>query len=254
MTAPLLELRDVSVAFGGIKAVNGVSFTVAPGEIFSIIGPNGAGKTTTFNLISRLYTPTAGRILFRGADITALSAHRAARLGIGRTFQNIELFVRGTVLDNLLLGREIHRSTNFLQELLFLPKVAAQERRFRGTVDGIIDFLALTPHRDTPVGRLPYGVRKVVELGRALAMDPTLLLLDEPSSGLNDHDTEVMEQWIQEIRRRRAIAMIIVEHDMNLVSAVSDRVLVLDAGSAIAEGSAAAVQADPAVIRAYLGE
>jgi branched-chain amino acid transport system ATP-binding protein len=254
MTEALLEMQEVSVAFGGVKAVNGVSLAVAPGEIFSIIGPNGAGKTTIFNLISRLHDPSAGRILFRGEDITSLPAHRAARRGIGRTFQNIELFARGTVLDNLLLGREIHRRTNFLQELLFLPSVAAQERRFRETVDGIIDFLALRPYRETPVGRLPYGLRKVVELGRALAMEPLLLLLDEPSSGLNDHDTEVMEQWIHEIRRRHSIAMIIVEHDMNLVSSVSDRVLVLDAGSVIAEGSAAAVQADPAVIRAYLGE
>ncbi len=250
----LLEVKDLSVTFGGLRAVDNVSFQVEEGQIFSIIGPNGAGKTTIFNLISRIHTPTAGEIRFRGDAITGLPAHRAARLGIGRTFQNIELFARGTVLDNLLLGRETHRRTNLLQELLFLPQVAAQERDFREKADDIINFLNLRSYRDIPVARLPYGVRKVVELGRALAMEPALLLLDEPSSGLNSRETEVMEQWIHDIRSRRPVTMVIVEHDMNLVAAVSDRVLALEAGRVIAEGSAAEVQSHPDVIRAYLGD
>jgi branched-chain amino acid transport system ATP-binding protein len=250
----LLEVKELSVTFGGLRAVDNVSFQVEEGQIFSIIGPNGAGKTTIFNLISRIHTPTSGEILFRGNSVTTLPPHRAARLGIGRTFQNIELFARGTVLDNLLLGRETHRRTNLLQELLFLPKVAAQERAFREKVDDIIDFLNLRSYRNTAVVHLPYGVRKVVELGRALAMEPALLLLDEPSSGLNSRETEVMEQWIHEIRRRRPVTMVIVEHDMNLVTAVSDRVLALEAGRVIAEGSAVEVQSHPDVIRAYLGD
>jgi len=250
----LLEVEDLSMTFGGLRAVDNVSFRVEEGQVFSIIGPNGAGKTTIFNLISRIHTPTSGDIRFRGSSITSLPPYRAAWLGIGRTFQNIELFARGTVLDNLLLGRETHRRTNFLQELLFLPNVAAQECAFREKVDDIIDFLNLRPYRDTTVLRLPYGVRKVVELGRALAMEPALLLLDEPSSGLNSQETEVMEQWIREIRRRHPVTMVIVEHDMNLVTAVSDRVLALEAGRVIAEGSAADVQSHPHVIRAYLGD
>jgi branched-chain amino acid transport system ATP-binding protein len=250
----LLEVEDLSVAFGGIRAVDGVSFAVEPGQVFSIIGPNGAGKTTIFNLISRIYQPTGGAIRFKGEDITRLPAHRAAQRGIGRTFQNVELFAGGTVLKNLLLGCEVHRRTGFLEDMLFLPKVARQEAAFRARCDDIIDFLGLRPYRDAWVGSLPYGVRKVVELGRALAMAPDLLLLDEPSSGLNSRDTEIMAGWIAEIRRQRGVTMVVVEHDMNLVAAVSDHVLALEAGRVLAEGSAAEVQAHPDVVRAYLGE
>jgi branched-chain amino acid transport system ATP-binding protein len=250
----LLEVEDLAVHFGGVKAVDGVSFAVEAGEVFSIIGPNGAGKTTIFNLISRIYDPSAGHIRFKGADITALPAHAAAQRGIGRTFQNVELFAGGSVLKNLLLGCEVHRRTNFMQDMLFLPAVKRQELAFRRRVEEVIELLNLGAYRHAMVGGLPYGLRKVVELGRALAMQPDLLLLDEPSSGLNSHDTEIMADWIHEIRRRRPVTMIIVEHDMNLVAAVSDRVLALEAGRVLAQGSPAAVQADPQVIRAYLGE
>jgi branched-chain amino acid transport system ATP-binding protein len=250
----LLEVENLSVAFGGIRAVDGVSFAVEAGQAVSIIGPNGAGKTTIFNLISRIYQPTGGTIRFKGEDITTLPAHRAAQRGIGRTFQNVELFAGGTVLNNLLLGCEVHRRTNFAAEMLFLPRVARQEAAFRARVDDIIDLLGLRPYRNVGVASLPYGLRKVVELGRALAMEPDLLLLDEPSSGLNSRDTEVMGGWIAEIRRRRPVTMVIVEHDMNLVAAVSDHVLALEAGRVLAQGSAAEVQRHPDVIRAYLGE
>ncbi|HVV93797.1 MAG TPA: ABC transporter ATP-binding protein [Hyphomicrobiales bacterium] len=250
----LLEVADLAVHFGGVKAVDGVSFAVEAGEVFSIIGPNGAGKTTIFNLISRIYDPSAGRIAFKGEDITALPAHLAAQRGIGRTFQNVELFAGGSVLKNLLLGCEVHRRTSFVEDMLFLPRVRRQELAFRARVEEVIELLDLGRYRHAMVGGLPYGLRKVVELGRALAMQPDLLLLDEPSSGLNSRDTEIMADWIQEIRRRRPVTMIVVEHDMNLVAAVSDRVLALEAGRVLAQGTAAAVQADPQVIRAYLGE
>jgi branched-chain amino acid transport system ATP-binding protein len=252
--AVLLEVENLAVHFGGVKAVDGVSFAVEAGEVFSIIGPNGAGKTTIFNLISRIYDPTGGRIAFKGKDITRLPAHLAARRGIGRTFQNVELFGGGSVLKNLLLGCEVHRRTGFVEDMLFLPSVQRQELAFRARVEEIIELLDLGPYRHAMVGGLPYGLRKVVELGRALAMQPDLLLLDEPSSGLNSRDTEIMGEWIHEIRRRRPVTMIVVEHDMNLVAAVSDRVLALEAGRVLAQGSPAAVQADPEVVRAYLGE
>ena len=250
---PLLTANHLSVQFGGLKAVNDVSFEVWPNEVFSLIGPNGAGKTTIFNLISGLYRPTAGFVTFEGEKISHLAPYEIARLGIARTFQNIELFEHATVMQNLLVGRHCHRHTNWFQDLLFTPKVRATELQFRRTVEEVIEFLELQHYRDSMVAGLPYGVRKVVELGRALSMRPKLLLLDEPSSGLNVEETEDMGFWIEDIKHDLGITVIMVEHDMGLVSRVSDRVFALNQGEVLALGTAAEVQAHPAVIEAYLG-
>jgi branched-chain amino acid transport system ATP-binding protein len=249
----LLVAADLGINFGGIRALDGVGFAVEPGEVFTIIGPNGAGKTTIFNLISRIYDPHQGRLTFAGEDITRVSAHQLARRGIARTFQNIELFQHATVLQNLLLGRHAHRRTRFLEELLFLPGARRQELAHREAVERVIDFLDLQPHRDSFIANLPYGVRKVVEMGRALCMAPRLLLLDEPSSGLSVEETEDMAFWIQDIRTLLGITVLMVEHDMSLVSAVSDHVLALNYGRVIALGTAREVQEHPDVIKAYLG-
>jgi branched-chain amino acid transport system ATP-binding protein len=245
--------EDLAVEFGGIRAVEGVSFEVRPREVFTIIGPNGAGKTTIFNVISRIYEPSRGRLIFQDREITRVPPDRIARLGIARTFQNIELFEHGTVLANLLTGRHVHRTTALAEELLFLPRVRRSERRHREKVEEIIDFLDLPKYRDSVVRSLPFGVRKVVELGRALALEPTLLLLDEPSSGLNVEETDDMAFWIEDIQKLRGITVLMVEHDMRLVSRVSDRVIALDYGRVIAEGTADQVQRHPDVVKAYLG-
>ena len=244
---------DLGVSFGGIRAVDGVSFAVDAGQVFTIIGPNGAGKTTIFNLISRIYDPTDGRLTFRDEDITRVPAHEIARRGIARTFQNIELFEHASVLDNLLLGRHAHARPHLLQELLYLPRVRAAERAHREAAEKVIDFLDLQAYRDSLVVNLPYGVRKVVEMGRALCTEPALLLLDEPSSGLSVEETEDMAFWIQDIRALLGITVLMVEHDMSLVSAVSDRVLALNYGRVVACGTCQEVQSHPDVIKAYLG-
>jgi len=245
--------ENLEINFGGIKALDGVSFTVEQGQVFTIIGPNGAGKTTIFNLISRIYDPTGGRLVFAGEDVTRVPPHEIARRGIARTFQNIELFEHATVLQNLLLGRHAHRGSRFLQELFFLPGVRRQELAHREKVEAVIDFLDLQTHRDSLIANLPYGVRKVVEMARALCTEPKLLLLDEPSSGLSVEETEGMAFWIQDIRTLLGITVLMVEHDMSLVSAVSDRVMALNYGRPIATGTPVEVQAHPEVIRAYLG-
>jgi branched-chain amino acid transport system ATP-binding protein len=239
--------------FGGIRAVDGVSFDVQEGQVFTIIGPNGAGKTTIFNLVSRIYDASAGRLVFRGEDITGVPPHEIARRGIARTFQNIELFEHATVLQNLLLGRHAHKQSRFLEELLFLPRVRALELAHREAAEKVIDFLDLQAHRDSLVVNLPYGVRKVVEMARALCTEPKLLLLDEPSSGLSVEETEGMAFWIQDIRGLLGITVLMVEHDMSLVSAVSDQVLALNYGRPIAMGTAREVQEHPDVVKAYLG-
>jgi len=243
----------LAINFGGIRALDGVSFEVATGEVFTIIGPNGAGKTTIFNLVSRIYDPSDGRLTFCDEDITAVPPHEIARRGIARTFQNIELFEHATVLQNLLLGRHAHKRSGFVEELLFLPRVERLEVEHREAAEKVIDFLDLQPYRDSLIVNLPYGVRKVVELGRALCAEPKLLLLDEPSSGLSVEETEDMAFWIQDIQNVLGITVLMVEHDMSLVSAVSERVLALNYGRAIALGTAREVQDHPEVIKAYLG-
>jgi branched-chain amino acid transport system ATP-binding protein len=257
MSDILLSAKDLSVRFGGVLAVNQVSFDVKRGEVFTLIGPNGAGKTTVFNLISRLYTPTGGTIDYAGPEgvlrLTAQAPHRIAGLGIARTFQNIELFEHATVLQNLLIGRHTHRRTGLWSEIFFTGKTRTAEIEAREKVEQVIDFLDLQHHRDALVAGLPYGVRKVVELARALCTEPRLLLLDEPSSGLNVEETEDMAFWISDIQHELGITVLMVEHDMSLVSRVSDRVLAMSMGAELATGTPAEVQADPGVIDAYLG-
>ena len=247
------QADQLSINFGGIKAVDGVTFAVDKGTVFTIIGPNGAGKTTIFNLVSRIYEPSGGRLVFEGNDITNVPPHRIAALGIARTFQNIELFEHATLLQNLLLARHAHKQSNIFSELLFLPSVRRMEVEHREAVEKVIDFLDLQQYRDSLIVNLPYGVRKVTELARALCTDPKLLLLDEPSSGLNVEETEDMAFWIQDIRNLLGITVLMVEHDMKLVSAVSDRVLALNYGRPLAQGSPQEVQSHPEVVRAYLG-
>ena len=250
----LLSAKNISIQFGGIRAVDDVSFDVEPGEVFTIIGPNGAGKTTIFNLISRIYDPSSGNLLFEGQDITEEKPHNIAKLGIARTFQNIELFEHASVLQNLLIGRHAHRNSNIFSELLFLPSVKRQEIAHREKAEEVIDFLDLQRYRDSLIANLPYGVRKVVELARALCTEPKIILLDEPSSGLNMEETDDMAFWIEDIKNDLGITVLMVEHDMKLVSAVSDRVIALNFGRVLAHGTAREVQNDPEVIKAYLGE
>jgi branched-chain amino acid transport system ATP-binding protein len=245
--------ESLAINFGGIRAVDDVSFTVQKGEVFTIIGPNGAGKTTIFNLVSRIYDPTAGRLIFEDREITATPPHRIAELGIARTFQNIELFEHATLLQNLLLARHVHRRSSFFSELLFLPSVRRMEVVHREAVEKVIDFLDLQQYRDTFIVNLPYGARKIAELARALCTDPKLLLLDEPSSGLNAEETDEMAFWIEDIKNLLGISVLMVEHDMKLVAAVSDRVLALNYGRPLATGTPREVQSHPEVIRAYFG-
>ncbi len=242
------------MSFGGVRAVRDVSFAIEPGEVFSIIGPNGAGKTTIFNLISRFYDADAGSMAFDEQDITSLPTHRIASLGIARTFQNTELFEHETVLTNLLIGQHVHRQTGLAADLLFLSKVRRQELSFRRKVEDVIDLLDLQGHRELPVGGLPYGARKMVEIARALCLDPKLLLLDEPSSGLNPEETEDLSFWIDDIVADLGITVAMVEHDMNLVATVSDRVLAMADGVVLATGEPTEIQQHPEVLRAYLGD
>ncbi len=248
-----LVAENISLQFGGLKAVDKVNFAIEKGEIFTIIGPNGAGKTSIFNLISRLYDPTSGRLFFDGEEFTKAPPHKIAKMGIARTFQNIELFDNATVLNNLLVGRHCHATTNLVQELLFLPSVQRAEFEHRHKVEQVIDLLDLEPYRDKLISGLPYGVRKVIELARALCSEPKLILLDEPSSGLNVEETDDMSFWIRDIRNELGITVLMVEHDMSLVSRVSDRVLALNYGRELATGTPSEVQSHPEVVAAYLG-
>ena len=248
-----LSVRNLSIEFGGVHAVEDVSFDVEPGEVFAIIGPNGAGKSTIFNLISRLYEPTAGTIHYGDQDLLQLPAHKVVQAGIGRTFQNIELFEHATVLQNLLVGRHCHARANPFTNFLFWPGVRAAEIEHRRKIEDIIDLMEIAQYRDVRISDLSYGARKNVELARALCAEPSLLLLDEPASGLNNEETDDVSFWLEDIKHDLGVTIIMVEHDMNLVGRVADRVMAVNDGKLVAIGRPDEIRNDAEVQRAYLG-
>jgi len=250
----LLEVRDIHLSFKGVKAIDGVSFYVDDGELFAIIGPNGAGKTSLFNSINQVYHPQEGEILWKGESLIGVKPNVTAERGIARTFQNIALYPHMTVLENILTGRHIRMKSGWLAGSFWLGKAKNEEIANREIVESIIDFLEIERWRKYPVGLLPYGIQKRVELGRALAMEPELLMLDEPVAGMNLEETEDMARFILDVLDELGIAVVLVEHDMGLVMDIADRVLVVDFGKQIAMGKPAEVQANPNVVKAYLGE
>lgn len=254
VTASLLEVDDIRLSFKGVRAIDGVSFHVDEGELFAIIGPNGAGKTSIFNSLNQVYRPQQGDIRWKGESIMGIKPNKTAELGIARTFQNIALFAHMTVLDNILSGRHVRMQHGWAAGALWLGKAKREELQNRLRVEDIIDFLEIEQWRKYPVGLLPYGIQKRVELGRALAMDPELLLLDEPVAGMNLEETEDMARFVLDIQDELGISIILVEHDMGLVMDIADRVMVVDFGRKIAEGTPIEVQRHPDVIKAYLGE
>tara|TARA_R110002020_G_scaffold475604_3_gene711292 strand:- start:32992 stop:33756 length:765 start_codon:yes stop_codon:yes gene_type:complete len=248
-----LEINNLVLAFGGVKAINNVSFSVERGEVYAIIGPNGAGKSTIFNAISRIYTPKSGSIKFQGRELLDMQAHEVVNTGIARTFQNIELFENATVLNNLLVGRASKVRTGAIAEFFFTPQVRREEHEHRKKVEEILDLLDMQHHRYERVADLSYGARKNVELARALCAEPELLLLDEPASGLNPEETTDMSFWLKDIKEELGVTIVMVEHDMNLVGRIADRVLALAGGEVLAVGSVTEVQSNPTVQAAYLG-
>ena len=251
---PILVAEDVQLRFGGVIALAGVSLTVGRGEIFAVVGPNGAGKTSLLNVASGLYRATRGRILLEGRDLSHLPPHRIAELGIARTFQNIARFKGLTVLESLLLGRHVHMQANPFTAGLFFGPARREEILHRDVVEDLIDFLEIEAIRRRPIGMLPYGLQKRVELGRALAMEPKVLLLDEPMAGMNVEEKEDMARFVLDLKEQRGVTVVLIEHDMGVVMDISDRVAVLDFGKVIAEGTPAEIRVNPEVIRAYLGE
>lgn len=254
MSAPLVEFEHVSLFFKGVTALTDVSFSLKEGDLFAVIGPNGAGKTSMFNCLNGVYKPQEGDIRWKGESVLGMRPDRVAELGIARTFQNIELFAHMTVLENITLGRHVRTNVGWLAGAVWFGKAKREEMENRQKVEDIIDLLEIEAWRAYPVGMLPYGIQKRVELGRALAMEPELLLLDEPVAGMNLEETEDMARFILDIREELGIAMILVEHDMGLVMDIADRILVLDFGEVIAIGTPAEIQTNPNVIKAYLGQ
>jgi branched-chain amino acid transport system ATP-binding protein len=250
----LLEVRDIHLSFKGVKAIDGVSFHVDDGELFAIIGPNGAGKTSLFNSINQVYHPQEGEILWKGESLMGVKPNQTAERGIARTFQNIALYPHMTVLENILTGRHIRMKSGWLAGSIWIGKAKREEIANRAIVESIIEFLEIQQWRKYPVGLLPYGIQKRVELGRALAMEPELLMLDEPVAGMNLEETEDMARFILDVQDELEIAILLVEHDMGLVMDIADRVLVVDFGEQIALGAPSEVQSNPNVIKAYLGE
>jgi len=249
-----LQIAEVSKSFGGVQAVGRVSLEVRRGEILSVIGPNGAGKTTLLNMISGFYHPDSGRITLDGRDVTQSAPSRVAALGVARTFQNIALFKGMTVLDNLMLGRHVHMRAGVLSSFVYWGLAQKEEVAHRRRVEDIIDFLKIQDLRRRPTGSLAYGLQKRVELGRALALDPKILLLDEPMGGCNHEEKEDMARFVLDVNQEWGTTIILIEHDMGVVMDISDRVAVLDMGQKIAEGTPDEVRADARVIKAYLGE
>jgi branched-chain amino acid transport system ATP-binding protein len=250
-----LHVDNISLSFGGIKALQNISFEVEQGQIFAVIGPNGAGKTSLINSINGFYSPQQGRIILDGKDISKVPPYKRAKLGISRTFQNIALYTNATVLDNLMAARHIHmKASNMLTGAIFLGPARREEIEHRRYVEDIIDFLEMEAIRKSIVGTLPYGLRKRVELGRALALEPSLLLLDEPMAGMNVEEKEDMARFILDIHEQQDITIMLIEHDIGLVMDISDKIVVLDFGKKIGEGSPQEIGSDEAVIKAYLGQ
>jgi branched-chain amino acid transport system ATP-binding protein len=252
--SPLLSTEDISVRFAGVKALTDVSFSVQPGELFAVIGPNGAGKTSLFNVLTRVYQPIAGKVTFDGRNLLELKTHQVARVGIARTFQNLGQFPHTRVLDYLLLGRHTRMRSGILLGGLYLGMTRSEEKQNRAYCLHLLRLLGLERFRDSPLGSLPYGMQKRADLARALAQEPKLLLLDEPVAGMSLNETEDIASIILDIKEQLGVTQILVEHDMALVMGIADRVLVLDFGRTIAQGSPTEVQANPDVIKAYLGE